>query len=144
MSQSAALYNFGDDMGCLLLTQVCVYFSEWGIVQEIRLWHCHYHPAIAPGQWNIRGILHFTLILSVNSTPSRGHFLHRSNDKGGRRIPWKFYLHPFYQKYVLRRQNTFVGFFWTHFESQWDKGPIRQLKLDTVSNMRDKVWGLIW
>ena len=24
-----------------------VYFSEWGIVRAIRLWHCHYHPAIA-------------------------------------------------------------------------------------------------
>ena len=47
-----------------------VYFSEWGIVRDIRLWHCHYHRP-SPGQWNIWGILHFTLILSVNSTPGR-------------------------------------------------------------------------
>ena len=50
-----------------------VYFSEWGIVRAIRLWHWCYHPAIAwlASEWNIWGILHFTLILSVNSTPGR-------------------------------------------------------------------------
>ena len=96
----------------------------------------------SPGQSNIWGILHFTLILSVNSTPGRPFPLQVKWQRGAQNsIPSRY---CFTKMLPQSPQLLRLYFFKTDFESQWDKGPIRQLKLDIVSNMRDKVWGLIW
>ena len=76
-------------------------------------------PRPSPGQRNIWGILHFTLILSVNSTPGRPFPLQVKWQRGAQNsIPSRYY---FTKNAATITTHSFCVsyFFTTHFESQW-------------------------